>query len=164
MVKARPLSVALRGQLFVPWRDKDIRALVTVDHAEFDEPFRFVSGDPLEFESITSNGEVFTTFPFEVTILTDDETEPRATIRVQNVDDTIGNTILDLPDDAVTITIQLIMRETPDTIELEATNLELVDVEVNAIAVTGEIVLRGNATEPCPGRVLTSFISPVFFR
>jgi len=164
MAKSRSLSAALRRQLFTPWRDEDVRVLLTIDHAQFAQPFRFVSGDPLEFESLTSNGNEFTTFPFELSLLTDDETEPRATIRIQNVDDRIGNTLLDLPDDAVSITIQLVMRSTPNTIEIEATNLELVDVSVDAIAVTGEITLRGNATEPCPGRVLTSFISPVFFR
>ena len=164
MAKSRSLSAALRRQLFTPWRDEDVRVLLTIDHAQFAQPFRFVSGDPLEFATLTSNGNDFTTFPFELSLLTDDETEPRATIRIQNVDDRIGNTLLDLPDDAVTITIQLVMRSTPDTVEIEATNLELVDVSVDAIAVTGEITLRGNATEPCPGRVLTSFISPVFFR
>jgi hypothetical protein len=161
---SRDISANLKRQLFTPWRDKDIRALLTVDHAQFDTPFRFVSGDPTEFADIVSNGNTFITFPFDVTLLTDDESEPRATVRIQNVDDRIGTALLDLPDDAVTITLQIVMRETPNVIEYEAVNLELVDVVVDAMMVTGTIVIRGQAIEPCPGRVLSTRISPVFFR
>ena len=161
---SRTLSAALKRQLFTPWRDTDIRPLLTIDHAEFAQPFRFVSGDPNEFASLVSNGNTFQTFPFELTLLGDDEQEPSAVVRIQNVDDRIGSTLLGLPDDAVSITLQVVMRDTPDTIEYEAANLELVDVEINAMMVTGRIVMRGATTEPCPGRVLTSAISPVFFR
>lgn len=161
---SRALSTAFKRQLFTPWRDQDIRALLTVDHADFAQPFRFVSGDPNEFASLVSNGQTFQTFPFELALLNDDDNEPSATVRIQNVDDRIGSTLLALPDDAVTVTLQIVMRDTPDTIEYEAVNLELVDIDVNAMMVTGRIVMRGAVTEPCPGRVLTSRISPVLFR
>lgn len=161
---ARSLSATFRAQLFTPYRDKDWRVLLTVDHPSFDEPFRFVSGDPNEFATLTSNGDVFTTFPFELTLPSDDDNEPQATLRLQNADDRIGSTILALPDEAVTLTLQIVLRESPDTIEYEAVNLELTDVSVDAMMVQGRIVMRGATTEPCPGRVLTSRISPVFFR
>lgn len=161
---SRTLSAALRRQLFTPWRDKDVRALLTLDHSTFVDPFRFVSGDPREFETLVSNGLTFQAFPFEISLLSDDDEEPRAVIRIQNVDDRIGSTVLALPDEAMTAMLQLVMRETPDVIEYEAANMEMVDVEVNAMVVTGRIVLRGATTEPCPGRVLTNRISPVFFR
>lgn len=160
----RALSAALRRQLFKPFREKDIRILLIVDHSEFAEPFRFASGDPNEFATITSNGEDFIVFPFEIALLDDDGGEPEAVIRIQNVDDQIGSTLLSLPDEAVSVTIQGIMRETPDVIEYEATNLELVDVVVTAIEVSGRLRIRGLQTEPCPGRVMTARISPVFFR
>ena len=161
---ARTLSAAFRAQLFSPYRDKDWRILLTVDHPSFDDPFRFVSGDPNEFATLTSNGNVFTTFPFELTLPSDDDNEPQATLRLQNADDRIGSTILALPDEAVTITLQVVLREDPDTIEVEWLNMELIDTEVNAMMVQGRIVMRGLTAEPCPGRVLTSRISPVFFR
>lgn len=161
---ARNLSTAFKAQLFSPYRDKDWRVLLTVDHASFDEPFRFVSGDPNEFATLTSNGDVFTTFPFELTLPSDDDSEPQATLRLQNADDRIGSTILALPDDAVTITLQIVLREDPDIIQVEWLNMELVDVSVDAMMVQGRLVMRGSTTEPCPGRVLNSRTSPVFFR
>lgn len=161
---ARSLSTAFRAQLFKPYRDKDWRILLTVDHPSFATPFRFVSGDPNEFTTLTSNGDVFTTFPFELTLPTDDDNEPQATLRLQNADDRIGSTILALPDEAVTLTLQIVLRESPDTIEVEWLGMELVDVSVDAMMVQGRIVARGSTSEPCPGRVLTSRISPVFFR
>lgn len=165
MAYKRSLSAALRAQIFSPYRDKDVRHLVVVDHATFDEPFRFVSGDPNEFESLTSGGEVYQTFPFELTLLTDEDGgEPQGVIRIQNADDRIGSTIRELPDAAVSLTIRIVMRETPDVIEIEYTNLELVDVEETATLLTGRIVCRGAQVEPCPGRRLTGFISPVMTR
>jgi hypothetical protein len=160
----RTLSALLRRQLFSPFRDEDVRILLTIDHSTFNDPFRFVSGDPNEFETLTSNGEEFQTFPFEITLLSDDDNPPEAFIRIQNVDDRIGSTVLALPDDALTVMIQMIMRTTPDVIEYEASNLELVDVEITAVAVTGRLFIRGLSSEPCPGRRLTNKISPVIFR
>lgn len=160
----RPLSALLKRQLFHPFRDEDIRILFTADHRTFFEPYRFVSGDPNEFASLTSNGLVFQIFPFEISLLSDDDNPPEAFVRIQNVDDRIGTTILGLPDDALTVTLQMIMRSTPDVIEYEATNLELVDIEVTAITVTGRLFIRGLSTEPCPGRRLSNKISPVIFR
>jgi hypothetical protein len=164
MPYSRSLSLALRRQIFTPYRDADIRVLVMLEHVTFAEPYRFVCGDPNEFATLTSNGEEFQTFPFELVLLNDDESEPQAGIRIQNADDRIGSTIRELPDDAVAMTIQIVMRETPDVVEYEATNLELVDVEETATLITGRIVARGAATEPCPGRKLTGGVSPVMVR
>lgn len=164
MPTKRNLSAAFRAQLFSPYRDKDFRILLTVDHATFDEPYRFIQGDPNEFVDFVSNGETYLSFPFVVGLLSDDENEPQAVIQLQNADDRIGSVLLALPDDAVTITMQVILREEPDTVQYEAVNLELTDVDINAMQIQGRIVMRGATTEPCPGRVLTSKISPVFFR
>jgi hypothetical protein len=160
----RPLSALLRRQLFSPFRDEDVRIFIVLDHSTFDAPFRFVSADPNEFASLTSRGDVYQAFPFEIGLLTDDDNAPEAFLRIQNVSDLIGSTILALPDDAITVTIRLAMRTTPNVIEYEAPNLELVDIEITSVAILGRIFLRGFATEPCPGRRLTSRMSPGFFR
>lgn len=164
MAYNRTLSTALREQLFSPYRDKDIRILVDLDHPSFAQPFRFVSGDPNEFASLTSNGDVYQTFPFELILPTDEDGEPSAMLRVMNADDRIGSTIRELTTEAVTATLRIVMRETPDVIEYEAGGFELVDVEETALFLAGRLVARGSTSEPCPGRVLSSRISPVFFR
>lgn len=163
-IPSRSISARLKRQLFKPFRDEDVRLLVDIDHESFDEPYRFVSGNPAEFASLVSNGLSYTTFPFEFVLLGDEDREPEALFRIQNVDDRIGSTILGLSSETLTLAIRIVMRETPDIVEYEALNLELVDVEVTAITVSGKVLLRGLATEPCPGRVLTNRISPVFFR
>jgi hypothetical protein len=164
MAVNRSLSAALKAQLFQPFRDKDLRFLLTFDHDSFAVPYRFVSGDPREFETLVSNGETFQSFPFELSILSDEESDPSAVIAIQNVDDRIGSTLLELPGDPVSCTLQIVMRDTPDTIEYEAVNMEVVDIAVDALKIQGQIVLRGAATEPCPGRVLDNALSPVQFR
>ena len=160
----RNLSARFRRQLFKPFRDDDFRYLLTVNHSSFNEPYRFVSGDPNEFETFTSQSLVYTTFPFEINILSDDDRQPEATLTIQNVDDRIGHTILALSEETLTIDIRVVLRETPDTIEYEAVNLELVDIEITALAINGKIVIRGLSVEPCPGRRVTNATSPVFFR
>ncbi len=160
----RAISARLRKILFEPFRDKDLRLLLTIDHSTFPEPYRFVSGDPNEFASITSGGKIFTTFPFSVSLLTDDERQPEARISIQNADDRIGSTILELSNESLSVILQVVLREDPDTIEYEVVNLELVDVEITAVSITGKLLIRGLATEPCPGRRLSNLVSPVFFR
>lgn len=164
MASNRSLSTALKRQLFKPFRDEDIRPLLTLDHTVFAQPYRFVAGDPREFATLTSNGNIYITFPFEITMLSDDDSEPQANLRIQNVDDRLGKTVLGLPNEALSVSLQIVMRDTPDTVEIEVVNMELVDIEITAIALTGRLVLRGSVTEPCPGRRLTNRISPVFFR
>lgn len=164
MATTRTLSAALKAQLFTPFRDKDLRFLLTVDHADFAEPYRFVSGDPREFATLVSRGNTYQTFPFQLSLLGDEEGDPQAAITIQNVDDRIGSTLLGLPGDAVSAVLEVVLHETPDTIEYQAVNMELVDIEVNAMQITAQIVLRGAATEPCPGQTLTAGMSPVFTR
>lgn len=161
---SRALSTKLRRQLFNPYRDEVIRALITLEHDDFPEPLRFVSGDPRELASLTSNGNVFQTFPFNFSILTESEGQPEAFLSIANVDDRIGSTVLELSSVNIKLTIQLVLTDTPDTIEYEATNLDLVEVQVDALQITGKIMVRGLATEPCPGRTLSPLVSPVFFR
>lgn len=157
---ARDLSNRLRQQLFQPFRDEEIKVLLEINHSSFSAPFRFVS----DIEPIESNGETYLAFPFEITLPTDDEREPGATIRIQNVDDRIGTTLLQLGTTPVDVDIRIVMKSTPDIVEIEWTQFELVDVEINIMMITGRLVVRGQVTEPTPGRVLTSRISPVFFR
>ena len=161
---SRAISANLRRSLFEPFRDKDIRFLLTINHSSFNQPYRFASGDPREQESITSNSLVFQVFPFEISTFTDDDREPEVRVSIQNVDDRIGAVILGLSNETLNATVQVILLETPDTIEYELVNLELVDIEINAIAITGRLIIRGFATEPCPGRRLSNLVSPVFFR
>src|SRR5690606_32307795 len=120
----------------------------------FEQPYRFVAGDPNEFQSLVSGGNTFLTFPFEVSVLNDEDREPESVIRIQNIDDRIGSTLIGLPSESVSVTLQVVMRETPDVIEYDVVNLELVDIEINAIQITGRLMIRGLTTEPCPGRVL----------
>lgn len=160
----RSLSALLRRQIFEPFRDEDLRYLCKLTHSSFAEPFRFVSADPNEFESLMSNGEEYLAFPFELKLLNDDDQDPEALIRVANVDDRIGSTVLGLPDEAVGVEIMVVLSADPDYVEYEAEGLEMVDVVVDAITVSARLVMRGLATEPCPGRVLNSFMSPGFVR
>lgn len=157
---ARDLSNRLRQQLFQPFRDEEIKVLLEINHSSFSAPLRFVS----DVDDLVSNGETYTAFPFEINLPTDDENEPGATVRIENVDDRIGTTLLNLNTDPVTVDIKVVLRSTPDVIEAEWSEFELVDVEITGIFVSGRLVVRGQVLEPTPGRVLTSSISPVFFR
>lgn len=164
MTDNRNVSDNLKRQLFTPHRDKDLRYLITFSHPSFAQPYRFVNGDPNEFADLVSNGETFQTFPFDIVLVTDSDGSPSAQLMIQNVDDRIGTVVLDLPDDALKVTLQLVLRETPDVIEYEVVGMELVDVEINAMVVSGSLIIRGQVVEPCPGRTLSGEISPVFFR
>ena len=160
MTLQRSTSAAFRQQIFQPFRDDSFKHLLVIDHAAFATPFRFVS----DIEDLVSGGDTYTAFPFQIVYPQDDDRDPQATLRIQNVDDRIGSTLLALDIDAVSLTLRIVLASSPDTVEAEWSNFELVDVEIGAMFITGRIVVRGQLTEPCPGRVLTTLISPVLFR
>ena len=146
-------------------------AFMTITHRNLATPIRVVS-DPLDFEV---DGQVFLGCPFEFQLLNDDENAPMTQVRVQNVDRRIGEAIRTVPDRA---RVMLEVRSTAD-FDLSVTprsevgtssvvygfrHFDLIDVTVNAVEVTGTLMLRDYSQEPWPGRRATQSRCPALFR
>src|SRR5262245_59000595 len=65
---------------------------LTLSHPNLYEPIRVV-WDAVDFEY---GGDMWTWFPFDIHVLTDDEQPPKAQLAIQNVDSRIGETVQSL--------------------------------------------------------------------
>jgi len=120
--------------------------LLSIDHATLDEPIRVVNNT----ESVTSNGETFVGFPFEITLPDNkDGAPPRAQLAIDNVSREIAQALRTMTS-AATVQIQVIRAAAPDTVEIEWPYFTLRNVKWDAAKVTGDLTFEDFVTEPYP--------------
>lgn len=120
--------------------------LIEIDHADLAVPIRVVNNK----ENITSNGDEYVGYPFEI-ILPDsnEDSPPKAKLRIDNVSREIGQairTISGTPE----VTIIVVRQETPDIVEMEFYGLRLNKVSYDALTVEGELEFEDLTREPFP--------------
>jgi len=137
--------------------------LVTIElsHSQFDT-VRFVNNT----ENITSNGDVYDKFPFNLTLPPDsEELSPR--IRV-----TIPNAERDLVTEVRTIagsrekalgTVAFLEAGDPDTILISWTDFEIDNVKYNVEVMTFDLSVEDFANEPFPSQSMTPNHFPGLF-
>lgn len=154
-----------------PETPEALLAFLSITHANLAEPIRVVS-DVMDY---TIDGQLWVGMPFDYRILSDDEGPPQTELRMQNTNRQIGQTLRAINDRALlTLTIRssadFDLSVDPRT-EL-ATNppvyefrqFDLVDVSVDAVEITGRVMLRDYAQEPWPGMRATQSRVPGLFR
>lgn len=98
---------------------------------------------------ITSNGNTFTAFPFEIVLPGDREDAPNATLRIANVSKEIGQAI-DAATGQIAVKIEAVLASDPDTVEKSFDGLELRVTRRDALVVEGELQSAQFASEPYP--------------
>lgn len=120
--------------------------LLEIDHTDLAEPIRVVNNK----EDITSNGDVYTAFPFEIVLPdSNEDAPPRAKLRIDNVSREIGQAIRDITSPP-SVTISVIRSATPDIIEMEFTGMKLTMVPYDALSVEGTLEFEDLSREPFP--------------
>lgn len=120
--------------------------LLTIDHAEMEAPIRVVNNN----ENITSNGNEFIAYPFEISL--PDSTEdapPAAQLKIDNVAREIAQVIRELTV-SPTVLIQVVRQEDYDTVEIEFPAMTLDKVTVDALTVSGNLIYEDLSREPYP--------------
>lgn len=168
---ARPVPPEIASELQAQASPDAILAFLTIEHRNLPNPIRVVS-DPIDF---VIDGETYIGCPFEIRLLTDEDQAPTTQIRIQNVDRRIGEAVRAVTDRA---TMALEVRSTSD-FNLSAVprtplsgasviygfrHFDLIDVTVNAIDLTGTLMLRDFTQEPYPGKRATQSRCPALFR
>lgn len=96
---------------------------------------------------ITSRGQVYQAFPFEIILPTEDgDNVPRASLRIDNVDRQIVEAVRQIQTPPQ-VTIEVIMASAPDTPEVSFANLVLRNVTYDAGYVQGELAYESIFTE-----------------
>lgn len=140
---------------------------VVIEHDRLPEPIRVVSD---VFDYVRS-GNTYVGLAFDIQLLTDNDEPPEARLVVPNTDRRIGDALRQVTERAI-VSIEIIGSDefdltadprtqigTPAPI-YSASHLELIDVQSDAMALSGRLFVRDYAQEPyglratqarCPG-------------
>lgn len=118
--------------------------LLTIENTGLATPIRVVNNN----ENITSRGNVYQAFPFEIVLPGEDpDGISKAVLRFDNVDRTAIQAIRGLPS-APTVTIEVILASAPDTVEISFGGMSLRNVRYDATVVEGELHFESLYNEP----------------
>ncbi|MGH6879272.1 DUF1833 family protein [Hypericibacter sp.] len=146
---------------FAPETDEVFLQLLTIDHSSFSQPIRVVHNN----EDVVSRGNLYTAYPFDITLPDDDgQKPPEVTVRIDNVARDIVLAIRMIPAGAPpTITLEVIMASTPNTVEAGPYGFTLRDVTADAAAVEGQITFEDILNESFPADEYTPASHPGLF-
>lgn len=130
--------------------------LVTINHADLDEPLRFVWNT----EPITSRGNPY--IPLRMEVDPPEQLEdrpPRAALRLGDVDRVILaelRAMLDPP----TVTIELILASKPNVVQAQLRNAIMREVQYDALWLEAELVAHDRLGVAVPAYTFTPHFAP----
>lgn len=131
--------------------------LLTIDHA-LTVPIRVSTDNADTFDvdgetvrGTISSGQNFIYYPMEI-ILPDDSEDSvtSASLVIDNIDRKIMREIRQMSD-SPTVTMQVVLASSPDTIEAEFDNFKFDSISADALTITGQLSLEHFFREPFPG-------------
>ena len=137
---------AFREAAYSQETDDVFLVLLKIDHDDIDPAIRVVNNN----ESITSNGETFVAFPFELT-LPDSRGDgtPTARLVIDNVSREIAESLRSITS-APQITIEVVRAAAPNTVEITFAPFTLRNVRWDMRKVSGDLMMEEIAIEPFP--------------
>ena len=139
------ISDTLKGEAWGAESDLPL-VLLKIDHDDIDPPIRVVNNRV----SITSNGQTFVPFPFQLILPDSREDSPgRSRLRIDNVSREIGQAIRLIATPA-SVTIEVVRQDDPDIIEFTLPAMRLINVQYNFLTVEGELEYEDLTREPYP--------------
>ena len=154
----RNTSATLRAAVFGQETDEVFLPLLVIEDPDI-TTIRVVDNE----EDITSNGDVYTAFPFQIS-LPPDSSDGGFSVRLTicNVDRTIIDEIRTLTR-SPTITLSIILASDPDTIEAGPIEMTLGKVDWDALVIIGTLQTEDILNEPYPGEFFTPNLFPGLF-
>lgn len=169
----RIVSANMREAMQTPDRSNFPILLLTISHESLDDDI-LISSDPTERISSTdedilygtvSRGENYYFYPFSLALPTDEEDAPPNTrIILDNINQNLIEVLESLDArNPVNITIELIMSNDPDSVEVEYSDFRLMNADYDAWIIEGEIQMDTLYGEPVPcDRIIPSNFPGVF--
>lgn len=153
------VSTTTQTEMFSAEADEGLLVLLTINHADLSAPIRVVNNTV----NITSRGDLFTAFPFDITLPTDNpDTAPRARLQIDNVSREIGQAIRQISS-AATMLIEVVRTDDFDTLELSFPTLTLRNVRFDAFKVSGDVLAEDIHTEQYPAYTFNPSTTPGLF-
>lgn len=139
-------------------QDDPFLVLLTLSHDSLSEPIRIVRNR----KAITSRGNSFLAYPFEVELPTDGEEVPSARITIANISRTIGKTLEKLVEPPSCL-IEIVLASTPDTVERSWDEFSFTQVSWDAMRMTATIQQLAYWDEPWPRKKVLPIHFPGLF-
>ncbi len=139
------ISDTLKGEAWASESDLPL-VLLKIEHAELSSPILVVDNRV----DITSGGDVYTAFPFEVRLPDSlEDAPPRARLRISNVSREIGQAMRDITSPA-DVTIEVVRQDALDVIEMSWPTMKLTNVRWDFLTVEGDLEYENLSREPYP--------------
>lgn len=133
--------------------------LIEIDHETLAEPVRVVNNT----ENITSNGDLYVAYPFEITLPDSrEDAPPRARLSIDNVTREIAEVIRSITS-APSVTISIVRAADPDTIEASWPFYKMRGVRWDSGKVSGDLVVEDFTSEPYPAGIFSPAGFPALF-
>lgn len=144
----RVLSSAMLRALLLQHTNEVVLFLVAASHADWATPIRLVD----DRVAITSNGDTYNPYPFEVLLPDEDADQPQVQTQIVfcNVDRQIIALLRDLSTKP-TIEVSLILASTPDTLEYGPAQFELTGYDYDVKTITAILSYEDVLHELIPG-------------
>ena len=148
----RSLSSTAKGAIFAANTTEVALAILEIEHSDI-STIRVVNNT----EDVTSNGDVYTAFPFYIELPDDDEEQlARVTLQIDNVDRTIVTAVRSMSNsEQATVTLSIILASDPDTVEAGPFEFKLKNVNYDAFSVYGELAYEDILNERFPKDSMT---------
>ncbi len=167
----RNVTASFRRSVEANFADEVDLCFLTISHPTMYEPIRVV----WDTKDFVYSGNTFVGFPFDLQILSDDETPPTARLSIQNVDPRIGDTIrslttpprlkIELMSSAdFNLTVDPRVQLVTPTVIYSADKLFLTNVTVDAMFVSGTIQGWNYLQRVWPGQRAMQSSFPGLFR
>lgn len=170
MSRLDSLSPACLRAMLSPEADEDLFTLLTFTGGGISEPIRIADGytdrlsetaDEIVY-GLTSRGSQFIFLPFTLTLPNDDDADPGCELTMHDVTRQLMPTLRTLTGPP-SVTIELVLASSPDTVEASFPGFQLGAVTYNDSTITGQLTVASLAHEPFPCHTFTpSYFSGLF--
>lgn len=136
----------MREALQAQETDEVISFLLTLSHPSFAAPIRVTDNG----EDLTSNGEVYISFPFQVTTPGDSEAATSVRLSIDGTDRRIVTEIRGTNYEPIQVDLCVVLAATPDLIEIGPYSFKLRNISYTAATVEGDLEFEDINNEPYP--------------
>jgi hypothetical protein len=152
--------------MFASMTSDALYLLMTISHTSIPTPIRVYNAN--EFENgepkiLTSRGNQFVAFPFDITLPEEGgDTPPQITLSICNIDRGITDSIRSIAT-RMTITLEIVLSESLDTVEAGPFTMSLTDVQYDAFTISGTLIYDSILSEVFPKDKMDATIFPGLF-
>lgn len=171
MSRLTTLSPAALRAMFSPNADDTFVTLLTITSPELATPIRVAdnfitrlseTADDILY-GLVSRGNNYIFLPLDISLPTEDHAAAtRASVSIQDATKIVLPHLRQLIT-APAVTLELVLKSTPDVVEVSFTGLKMRSISYNASSITGELGVEDNSLEPFPQHTITPAYFPAAF-